>query len=197
MKCGSALGLDDAFQMVIDFSSDLQCVPEGRGTNRENHEFLHGELVASVTSTVDDIESRNGKNHLATGKVGDVAIKWHTLGSSSSFADGKRDSKDGVGTQAALVIRAVKLDQGIIDGLLVEGVEPDDSRSKNSVDVVDGIQDTFAQVASLIAIAKFNGFVDAGRGATGHCSTEKAVLGGEVDFDGGVAAAVENFAGFD
>jgi hypothetical protein len=80
--------------------------------------------------------------------------------------------------------------------LLIEGVEPDDCWSKNSVDVVHGIEDSFAQVAGLIAIAQFNSFVDAGGGSAGHCSTKKAVFGGEVDLDGGVAAAVKNFASF-
>ncbi len=116
-KRRSALGLDDAFQMVVHFSADLQRVPEGGRANRQYHELLHGQLVAGVAAAVNDVEGRDGKNHLAAGEVGDVAIQRDALGSGSSLADGERDSKNGVGTQTALVLRAVKLDQGIVDGL--------------------------------------------------------------------------------
>jgi hypothetical protein len=55
----------------------------------------------------------------------------------------------------------------------------------------------FAEAASLVSIAQFNGFVYASGGAAWHCGAEHAVLGGEVHLDGGVAAAVQDFARFD
>jgi hypothetical protein len=183
--------------VVIHFGADLQRVPEGGGSNGENHELLHGELVAGVAAAVDDVEGWDGQHHLATGKVGYVAVEGHALGSSASLANCEGDGKDGVGAQPALVVGAVELYQRVVDGLLLHGIQPDDDGAEHGVHMVHRVQDAFAQVASLVSIAQFNGFVDASGGAAWHCGAEHAVLGGEVHLDGGVAAAVQDFARFD
>lgn len=49
--------LDDILQVMVNLCSNAHGFPKVRCTNRQDHELLHGQLVASVRTTVDDIES--------------------------------------------------------------------------------------------------------------------------------------------
>lgn len=50
---------DDIFQVVINLCSNEHGLLEVCDTTREDHELLYGWLVASVGTTVDDIERWN------------------------------------------------------------------------------------------------------------------------------------------
>jgi hypothetical protein len=63
------------------------------------------------------------------------------------------------------------------------------------VDGIDRLGHALAQVTALVAIAQFDGFVRAGRGTRRHGRTAERTIVENVDFDGGIAPAVENFAG--
>ena len=67
-----------------------------------------------------------------------------------------------------------------------------------SIDGVDGLLDALAEVAALVAVAQFDGLVLAGGGAGGNgCAADRAVREQDLDFDGGVAAGIEDLAGVD
>ena len=102
---------------------------------------------------------------------------------------------DGVGAELGLVGRTVGGDQRGIDGTLIEGIEAHNGIGALVVDVLDGLRDTLAQIAALVAVAQLAGFESAGRSARRHHrATETAVLEHDLDLDGGVAAAVEHLA---
>ncbi len=78
------------------------------------------------------------------------------------------------------------------------------------VHIGDGLKDALAIVTLLwvdalreglgahVTIAKFVGLVSAGRGARRHGgATKRATSETDVDFDGGIAAGIENLAGGD
>lgn len=48
--------LDDIFEIVVDLGSDAHGLFEGARTIRQDHELLHGKLVARMRATVDHIE---------------------------------------------------------------------------------------------------------------------------------------------
>ena len=49
-------------------------------TGREDHELLHGKLVAGVAAAVDDVESWDREDELLLpGKITDMAIQRHAL----------------------------------------------------------------------------------------------------------------------
>ena len=49
-------------------------------TSGQDHELLHGQLVACVTTAVDHVEGRNRKDDVfVSGQVGDVPVQWHAL----------------------------------------------------------------------------------------------------------------------
>src|SRR3546814_6603751 len=57
------------------------------------------------------------------------------------------------------------------------------------------LDDTLAEIARLVAIAQLDRLVRAGRGARGNRgAAEAAVFQQHIDFDRGIAAAVEDFA---
>ena len=62
--------LDDILQVVVNLCSDAHGLPEVFGPNRKDHKLLHGQLVASVRATVDDIESLWGERSIAPGPEG-------------------------------------------------------------------------------------------------------------------------------
>lgn len=52
--------LDDILQVVVDLSTDTHGLLEAAGSHRQDHELLHGQLVAGVGAAVDDVESLKG-----------------------------------------------------------------------------------------------------------------------------------------
>lgn len=48
--------LDDILQVVIDLSTNAHGFFEVAGTNGQDHELLHGQLVAGVGTAVDNVE---------------------------------------------------------------------------------------------------------------------------------------------
>lgn len=48
--------LNDILQIVINFSTNAHGLFEVAGTDRQDHELLHSQLVAGVGATVDNIE---------------------------------------------------------------------------------------------------------------------------------------------
>jgi hypothetical protein len=72
-------------------------------------------------TTVDNVESGDGENErtLGVGKIGDMGIERNTLVTSTSLSNSKRDTKDGVSTKLVLVLSTVKLEEELINSLLV------------------------------------------------------------------------------
>ena len=56
--------LDDGLQVVVHLGSHSYGFSEGARAGRQNHELLHGQLVARVTASVDDVEGGAGQYHL-------------------------------------------------------------------------------------------------------------------------------------
>lgn len=49
--------LDDVLQVVVDLGTNAHGLLEAARSHGENHKLLHGQLVACVGATVDDVES--------------------------------------------------------------------------------------------------------------------------------------------
>ena len=95
-------------------------------------------------------------------------------------------------------LSTVRGNQRGIDGALVEGVETHDGVSALVVDMLDGLRNALAQVATLVAVAQLAGLIDAG-GSTGRNSraADGAVVERDLHFHGRIAAGVENLSGAD
>lgn len=151
----AVLGLDDGLEGVVDLGADLHGLGKGFGARGQDHEFLHGQLVAGVGAAVDDIHSRDGENDLlaaVTGQVGNVAVQRNTLGGGAGLEDGEGDTEDGVGAILGLIGGAVELEEEVVDGGLVLDVEfgLDEGRAEMVIDVLDGGQDTWKRICKAI-----------------------------------------------
>ena len=122
-----------------------------------------------------------------------IAVERQAFGGGGGAGRGHGDGQDGVGAEAAFGGRAVGFDHAAVEGGLVGGVEAGDGCGDRGVDVFDGAQHAFAEVARLVAVAQFQRFVLAGGGARGHGgASARAVFENDVGFDGGIAAGIEN-----
>jgi len=140
----AVLLLDDGLEGVIDLSGHAHGLLEGGRTNREDHELLHGELVAGMGSAVDDVERWNRKEHLVMAReICQVPVQGDALLGSPSLGHGKGDPKDGVGAELGLVLGAIQLDEEGIDLLLVGHVKVllDQGWGDDVVDIGNGLQD--------------------------------------------------------
>ena len=83
-----------------------------------------------------------------------------------------------------------------VDQALLAGLEADQLGPELVEDRVDGLLHALAEVAVLVAVTALDGLEGPGRGAAGDRRTrERAVVEGDLDLDGGVAARVEDLAG--
>src|SRR5262245_58910014 len=105
---------------MIGLRANLHCLREGRSTSGKKHELLEREFVPSVRATIDNVESRSGKDEwrLDTSKIRQVLVQRNSLFSSSSLRNRNGDTNDSIGTQPALVWRPIEFDKEIVDILL-------------------------------------------------------------------------------
>ncbi len=98
----------------------------------------------------------------------------------------------------ALVRRAVEIDHDLVDlDLLLDGLVA--QRLEDfAVDGLDRLLHALAEIALLVAVPQFDRLMRAGGGARGHRRTaDRAVFQHHIDFNGGIAPAIENFAAND
>ena len=97
-----------------------------------------------------------------------------------------------------LFARAVEIDHDLVDLDLLFDRHLAERLEDLAVDGFDRLAHALAEIASLVAVAQFDRLMRAGGGARRHRgAADRAVFQHHVDFDGGIAAAVENFAADD
>ncbi|EXI68646.1 MAG: hypothetical protein AW08_00958 [Candidatus Accumulibacter adjunctus] len=111
----------------------------------------------------------------------------------AGHGDGHRCAEDGVGAEVGLVGCAVEGDHRFVEFALVERVLALEQLGDTRVDGVDGLEHALAEIDLLVAVTQFAGFEFAGRGTRRDGGAgEKAIVEGDVDLDGRVAARIEN-----
>ena len=188
--------LRSAAQRVEDFGAGAQRLGEARHAGRHDHEFLEVDRIVGMHAAIDDVHHRHRQQ--ARGGAADIAVERLALGLRGGLGGGERDAEDGIGAEAAFVGGAVERDHGLVDLGLRLGVHAAERLENLAVDRLDRLAHALAAVAGLVAVAQFHRLMHAGGGAGGHRgAAERAVLQDDVDFDGRIAAAVEDFAADD
>ena len=192
---GQSLVLDDLLQRVVHLGAHAQSLVERHGADGGDHEFLHVHTGIRVRATVEDVHHWHGQQVCVWSA--DVAEQWQSSGLCSGVSHGHGDTQDGVCTEAGLVFGIVQLQHGDIDGALIIGFESGQLVVDLIHDVGYGLLHALAQV-TVVFIAQFVCFVDAGRGAGGDCcAADDAVVQTNLNLHGGVTTGIENFAGND
>ena len=159
-----------------------------------DHEFLEIDGIVGMGAAIDDVHHRRGQD--ARLGAADIAVERQAGGVGRGLGDRHGDAEDGVGAEARLVGRAVEFDHGLVDMDLIFGVEAGNGVENLAIDGFDGLQHALAAKAGLVAVAQFDGLAGAGGGARRHGgAAERAVFQRHIDFDGGIAAQVHDFAG--
>jgi len=110
---------------------------QGGSTSGDDKKLLEGKLVSGVFSSVDDIEARNrhGLGDGVFGNLGVVLPKRNSLGGGSGLGGGKRYSKNGVGSNIGLVVGSLGLDNDLVNGGLVGGINSHDGVGQDGLGV--------------------------------------------------------------
>ncbi len=192
-----AAALENGLQGVVGLGAPAQRFPEVRGADGGDHEFLEVRaLPVGVDAAVEDVEHRHGQE-VGRGAA-EVAVERHPGRGGRGPGHGHADAEHGIGAEPALVFGPVQGEHGPVDAGLVQGVEVPDGRGDLAVDVGDGLEDAFAQIAVLVSVPELEGLVDAGRGAGRNGRPgERAVREKDFHLDGGIAAGIEDLAGLD
>ncbi|MNV57135.1 hypothetical protein D3C71_1494510 [compost metagenome] len=176
-----------------DFSAGTQRFFEARSANRQDHEFLYVDVVVGMSAAVHDVHHRNRK--LLSVESAQVSVQRHIQINSGSAGYSHGYSQDGVSAQLAFVRRSVQGDHSLVDAQLVKSVHADYFRSDDLVNVLNGSQYAFAQVAGFVVVAELNGFVSAcGSAGRNDGAAFSAGFQVYVNFYSRVAAGVQYLA---
>ena len=176
--------------------ADPQSFTERFGTDGHHHELLRVDGVGCMSAAVQDVHHRHGQ-HVRHGPA-EVAIQRQAGILGGGAGDREGDRENGVRAQVTLVGCAVEIEHRVVDRDLIFGREALEPRADHFVHVLDRLEHAFAAEAFGIAIAQLHGFVLAGGRATGHGGrADGATREGDVRFNCGVAATIEDFARVD
>ena len=154
---GHIAGFEHTAEVVEHFGTHAQSFGEGGSTHRHDHELLEVDAVVGMGTTVEDVHHGDGK-HVGSAAT-EVAVELLTRLHGCSLGAGEGDAEDGVGTETAFVGCAVHFNHLLVDGALLFDVHAAKLLVEDVVDIVDGLQDTFAHVDGFVVVAKFTGFV--------------------------------------
>ena len=115
-----------------------------------------------MSTTIHDVHHRNGE------RVGvaatDVAIQRNVQSLSGSLSASQRYAEHSVCTELRLRRSAVEGEHLVVDSTLTEHAVTLQGGSDDVVDVLNSLQDTLAQIATLVAVAK----LETASGADAH-----------------------------
>ena len=146
-----------------------------------------------MRAAIEDVQHRSGKN--AGVDAAEIAIEGNLKRLRNGARGGHGDGEDGIRAQLAFVGRAVERDHGLVDEALVGCVHAFEFGGDDGLNVRDCLQNAFAQVVALVAVAQFHGLVFAGGSARRHNgAAQGAAFKNYIRFHGRIAARVKNFA---
>ena len=184
-------------EVVEDLAAAAEGVAERVEAQRHDHELLHVDRVVGVLAAVDDVHHRRGQQPGV--RAAEVAVErqadstWPRRGPRPARRRGSRSRR----VPSCSACRRARMSIAV-DADLVQRVHADQLVGDLLVDVVDGLGDALAEEQLLVAVAQLPGFVDAGAGAAGDGGpADRAVVERDIDFDGRIAAAIENLAAVD
>ena len=182
-----------ALEVVEYLGAHADALAERSGADGTNHELLEADGSVGVGAAVDDVHHGHGQSVGVA--AADVLVQGQVEVVGCGLCHGERYAEDGVGAEVALGVGAVELEHFLVDGNLVQSAHAAESLGDGAVDIGRCLEHALAHVAALVAVAELEGLVDAGRCARGNGSTAAcAGLEDYVDFNGGVAARVKDFA---
>ena len=185
----------DLLEGVVDLDTHPQRIGKTRRSGRHQHELLDVDRVGRVGAAVEHIQHGDRKDPRRRPTQVLEERDAELAGRGTRHAQGH--GQDGVGAQVGFVGSAVQVEHHLIDELLVGGIDTDQCRCENLVDIGNGPR--YALSAEAVStISKLHGFERPCRRTAGNRRPTKATAS-KTDFSlhGGVPTAVEDFTGPD
>ena len=113
--------------------------------HRNNHEFLDVQVVVGMSAPIDDVH--HGHRHLHGTAAAEITVQRQASLFSGGACHGHADSQHGVRAQPRFVLGAVKVNQRAVQKSLLTRVQTQHSFGDFGVDMFDGLEHAFAQVA--------------------------------------------------
>ena len=190
---GEAAGLEHLLEGVEDLGAGAEPFGEGGEAAGDDHELLDVHRGVGVGAAVEDVHERHGER--AGERATEVAVERHAELVGGGVCRGHRDAQDRVGAQLVLIVGAVEIAEDLVELHLVCSGETDDGGGEELFDVADGLEHALAEEALLVAVTELNGLALARGGARGDGrAAGRTGEEGDIDFNGGVATGVEDFA---
>ena len=148
---------------MVDLDAGPQRLGEGGRTDGSDHELLDVHIGIGVGAAVEDVHHRH-RQQVGVGSA-QVLVQRQIGGIGGSLGHSQRDSEDGVGAEAGLVLSPVQVQQHLVDDALLGGVEGFQCGGDDLVDGLHRLRHPLAEVPALIAVTALHGFEGPGGGA--------------------------------
>ena len=177
-----------------DLRTHADAIRDRSGTDRLDHEFLDVDRIVGMHAAVDDVHHRHRQR--ARVDAADMAIQRDAQILRRGLRGGQRHRQDRVRAEPRLVRGAVEVDQDFVDLHLLGRVHAADRVEDLAFDIADRGLHALAAEPRRVVVAQLHRLMCAGRSTGGHCgAAHGAAVEHHVNFDRGIAAAVEDLAG--
>ena len=149
--------LQQLSEVVEYLSTHTYSLLDACSTNRTNHELLECDRSVRVCTTVNDVH--HWERHCVAVATTDVAVQRDVKSLSSSLCCSQRNTEDSVSTELTLCRSTVECKHLLVNGTLVEDAVALESRSDDSIYILNSLQNALAEVTTLVAIAELESFV--------------------------------------
>ena len=190
---GQAVLLQHRLQRVVGLRPPLDGLGERGRADRRDHELLDVDAVVGVRPAVEDVH--HGDRQQVRVRPAQVAEQRQARGLRGGLGHRHADAGDRVRSHPRLVRGPVQVDHGLVDHALIVGVEAEQLGLDLVDDGLDGPGDRLAAVF-VTAVPQLHRLEGAGgRPARGGGAAQGAVVQGDLDFEGGVSAGIQNLPG--
>mmetsp|Transcript_3032 Transcript_3032/g.4948 ORF Transcript_3032/g.4948 Transcript_3032/m.4948 type:complete len:282 (+) Transcript_3032:603-1448(+) len=169
--------LDNILESMVGFGAHAKGLFEGWCTQRDEKEFLRGEVVAGVDTSIDDIKAGDRHYHLGTScEAVQKFVERFTLAGSPRPTGSHGNPQNGVGSQLGLVWSTIEFAHGIVELGNIVRTHSLEGREDEFLNVGTGLFDSFAEVAGGITVPHLMGLLVAGGGPAWDGSKVKATI---------------------
>ena len=185
------------FSDVEDLGAHAQRLGERSRADRHDHELLDVDRVVGMGAAVDDVHHRH-RQHAGRRRRRHSGRAAGPAACAAALATARLTPRMALAPRRPLFGVPSRSISSASIAAWSSASMPDSASKISPLTASTALQHALAAVAALVAVAQLDRLVGAGGGARGHGgAAEGAVSRVDIDLDGRIAAAVENFARVD
>ena len=134
-----------------DFHPPAQRFGKGFSAHRHNHEFLEIHVVVGVRAAIQNVHHRYRQD--IGGSATQVAVQRESVLRRGGSRHCHRNGKNRISSQAALILRSIKFNHGMVDRTLFRSVHIRERVGYLAGHILDRLENALSEIARVIAIA--------------------------------------------